>query len=406
MSRLRVLYLDVPFENATGGDKNRSRFLWGALRDGFQAELGLIHPDGIPPASTALPGIQPIFQLGARRGPWWESDSIFAFSASDLAAFNQHLTDHPYDAVVTRFHSPWILARAAARHPTRPCVVMDLDMLSSRLVGLTWSQAPSLRNRWFFLEHLKLKHREKALLREPFLVLFSNPEELADVRQRGISREPPCRLSVLPNVLSGAAPVVNPVRQPVILFFGSLNSAANTDAFRHLVDDLLPRLDAPLRKSGVRIHVVGRNPPAWFAERLARCGSDRVVLVGGVDNMDQAIAESRLVLLPLRVASGTRTRLLEAAAQARAVVTTTLGAEGIDVGEDAMVTDDPSQIADAVIRLASDPAAADALGRRFETRCRDRYAASRVAADFTRELTSFVQGRKLSRTASSTRAHE
>ena len=406
MSRLRVLYLDVPFENATGGDKNRSRFLWGALRDEFDAALGLIHPEGTSPASRVSSGIQPAVQLVARRGPLWESDSVFAFSASDLAQFNRHLTDHAYDAVVTRFHSPWILARAAARHPSRPCVVMDLDMLSSRLVGLTWSQAPSLRNRWFFLEHLKLKHREKALLREPFLVLFSNPEELADVRQRGISWEPPCRLSVLPNVLAGAAPLANPIRQPVILFFGSLNSAANTDAFRHLVDDLLPHLDAPLRKSGVRIHVVGRNPPAWFAERLANCGSDRVMLVGGVDNMDLAIAESRLVLLPLRVASGTRTRLLEAAAQARAVVTTTLGAEGIDVGEDAVVTDDPAQLAAAVIRLASDPASADALGRRFEARCRDRYAAARVAADFTRELTSFVQARISDRTIFSAPSHE
>ena len=178
--------------------------------------------------------------------------------------------------------------------------------------------------------------------------------------------------------------------QPAILFFGSMNSGANTDAFRFLVESLLPLLDAELRRHGVKLHIVGKNPPPWFAELLVKSQSDRVLLVGGVDSMERAIAESRFVFLPLRVASGTRTRILEAAALGKAVVTTTIGAEGIEVGDDALIADTPEALAAAVRRLLDDPAQASKLGERLRERCVARYSEPRVAGDLVREVSEFI----------------
>lgn len=51
MSLRRVLYLDTPFENEPGGDKNRSRFLWQALRSAGVADFALLEPPGQKPRS-------------------------------------------------------------------------------------------------------------------------------------------------------------------------------------------------------------------------------------------------------------------------------------------------------------------------------------------------------------------
>jgi glycosyltransferase involved in cell wall biosynthesis len=273
-----------------------------------------------------------------------------------------------------------------------PAVIMDLDMLSSRLVGLRWEQEPSLRNRWFLFERIKLDRFERRLLARPALVLFSNPVELADQRKRVENLS--ATLAVLPNVMPELAPLTDAKVQPVILFFGSLNSAANTDAFRFLVADVLPYLEADLQRHGVKIHVVGKNPPAWMEKLLKDAGSDRVVLVGGVASMERAIAESRFVFLPLRVASGTRTRILEAAAVGRAVVTTALGAEGIEVGDDALIADEPEQLAAAVRTLLENPARAEQLGQRLRERCQVRYSAPRVAQELVREVSQFLPSGK------------
>jgi glycosyltransferase involved in cell wall biosynthesis len=270
-------------------------------------------------------------------------------------------------------------------------------MVSSRLVGLTWNQNPSLKNRWFLFERIKLQRFERELLRQPWMVAFSNPAELASLREEHGPSPAPGRLIELPNVMPLSGRVPEPKREPAILFFGSMNSAANLDGFRFLMDDLLPQIEGDLKQHNVKIHIAGKNPPAWFAERIRQSGTDRVHLLGAVDSMDHTIASSLFVLLPLRVASGTRTRILEAAAQHRAVVTTPIGAEGIDVGDAALVEPNASALAHAIRRLLQDPAGSDRLGAALGERCTARYSQDRVAKDFRDDLESFLSARKETR---------
>lgn len=392
MSRPRILYIDVPFELESGGDKNRSRFLWSVLSESFDVECLLVAGPSPAGSRPRFASIVPVRELRPQPAPWYQSDSIFRFAQAERDEFRQLLTKRGYAAVFLRFHSSWELAELALGQTNGPAVIVDLDMLSSRLVGLRWQQEPSLRNRWFLFERIKLDRFERRLLARPALVLFSNPVELADQRKRVENLQ--ATLAVLPNVMPELAPPTDVKVEPVILFFGSLNSAANTDAFRFLVTDLLPYLEADLQRHGVKIHVVGKNPPAWMEKLLKDAGSDRVVLVGGVASMEQAIAQSRFVFLPLRVASGTRTRILEAAAVGRAVVTTALGAEGIEVGDDALIADEPEQLAAAVRTLLENPSRAEQLGQRLRERCQARYSAQRVARDLVQEVSRFLPAGK------------
>ena len=191
-----------------------------------------------------------------------------------------------------------------------------------------------------------------------------------------------------------ASQVTDAKRQAVILFFGSMDSAANTDGFAFLVDEVLPLLNAELKQRGVEIHVVGKNPPAHFHERLARSGGDSVKIIGGVDSIERAIAESLFVLLPLRIASGTRTRILEAAAQRRAVITTPIGAEGLDVAETSLIGSNAAELAGHTKRLLANPAEADALGAMLGDRCISLYAPDKVAADLVSAIERFIALKK------------
>lgn len=393
MSRLRVLYLDVPFENEPGGDKNRSRFLWHALRERCDVNVALMRQS----SSKELlvnPSNPPVAVLPTCRPPFPRSASILAFAPESHDQFLALIQRGHYDLLFSRFCTGWELCWRAAQKFPELGVVVDVDMLSSRLAALSWAANPCFSRRWFLFEKWKLQHFEKGLFREPWLFLFTNPTELAEARDRIAPAGATAEFALLPNTMPRAAELPQVVRKPVILFFGSMDSAANRDAFLMLVDEILPRLKADLEQRGAEIHVVGKNPPPAFRERLEHARTDRVKIIGAVESIDRALAESLFVLLPLRIASGTRTRILEAAAQARSVITTSIGAEGLDLGDSILIGDTAQEIAHHARSLLAQQETADRLGRLLQRQAVSRYASDKVAADLVLFLESFVSRRR------------
>jgi hypothetical protein len=144
--------------------------------------------------------------------------------------------------------------------------MIDLDMVSSRLVGLTWRQQPSIRNRWFLFERIKLERLERNLLGRPWQVLFSNPIErdqmALDLERQGTR----VRLGVLPNIMVAPTLTSLPEAKPIILFFGSLNSSANTDAFRYHAWIRSFRASRRISRNGTCASMSpARIPPPWFS---------------------------------------------------------------------------------------------------------------------------------------------
>src|SRR6185369_14899797 len=156
-----------------------------------------------------------------------------------------------YDVVFSRFCRSWELLGLVERDSPRSSVVVDVDMLSSRLAGLSWQARPGFRSRWYLFEKWKLTRFERRMFREPWLFLFTNPVELP--RQTEPASAAAAEFALVPNVMpvpSGPIPIAC---RPAILFFGSLDSAANQDAFQFLLDDLLPRIQPDLDRHGIEI---------------------------------------------------------------------------------------------------------------------------------------------------------
>jgi glycosyltransferase involved in cell wall biosynthesis len=166
-----------------------------------------------------------------------------------------------------------------------------------------------------------------------------------------------------------------------LVFTGSMDWFPNEDAIQFFLDAILPRVrrDVP----GVTLSVVGRNPSAPLRAAAARAG---VIVTGTVDDVRPFVDEAALYIVPLRAGGGTRLKIFEALAMGKAVVSTSVGAEGLAVtpGRDIAIADHPDEFARSVIELLRDPARRAALGRAGRLLVQRRYSWEQVSLEFDR----------------------
>ena len=137
-----------------------------------------------------------------------------------------------------------------------------------------------------------------------------------------------------------------------LVFCGSMDWLPNEDGVMFFIEEVLPRIRE--RRPDVRFTVVGRNPSPKL-KRLAR-SSPCVALTGWVDDTRPYLERSAVCVVPLRIGGGTRLKIFEAMAMAKALVSTRIGAEGLPVvdGTNIFLEDDPHCFADRVLALLDD----------------------------------------------------
>ncbi len=208
---------------------------------------------------------------------------------------------------------------------------------------LRWSMAAAQSRRnardWHALQRSVSEEVERVVLSSPL-----------DVHRSGLSNA-----TWVPNGLRRPdRPLGRPRvgRPPSILLQGSLNYAPNMDAADWLVQLIAPRIRA--RVPGCEIRLVGRPTPG--VERLH--SPPAVTVVGRVPDMGPELERADLVVVPIRYGSGTRVKILEAFAHRIPVVSTTIGAEGLDVadGVHLLLADDPEVFAERCEQLLTDTA--------------------------------------------------
>ena len=136
-----------------------------------------------------------------------------------------------------------------------------------------------------------------------------------------------------------------------LIYIGSMDWYPNEDAVSFFADEVLPRIQENV--PDVRFSIVGGNPSARVQKLTERKG---VIVTGRVPEIKPYFAEATVFVVPLRIGSGTRLKILEALAMGKAIVSTSVGAEGLDLkdSEEIFISDEPEAFADAVTRLLTD----------------------------------------------------
>jgi glycosyltransferase involved in cell wall biosynthesis len=170
-----------------------------------------------------------------------------------------------------------------------------------------------------------------------------------------------------------------------VVFFGHLSYFPNVDGVTYFVQEIWPRI-AKVHPEA-RLKIIGAQAPRSL-QALARPG---VELTGFVSDLRPHLARAAAVVVPLRLGGGTRLKIVEAMAMGKAIVSTSLGAEGIEAvpGRDLLVEDRPAAFAGAVNQLLIEPSLATRIGQSARQLAVQRYAwsgAARALESFYREI--------------------
>jgi glycosyltransferase involved in cell wall biosynthesis len=166
------------------------------------------------------------------------------------------------------------------------------------------------------------------------------------------------------------------VRQPaVILYQATFDYAPNVDAAQWFVSEVIPRLTA--RLPDVQVRLVGTPVPGVQIHH----SPPAITVVGTVPAMEPELAQADLAVVPIRYGSGTRFKILESFAHRVPVVSTTVGAEGLQVvgGVHLLLADDPEAFAAACERLLTEPDLRRHLVDAAEELFRDCYQSSQAS---------------------------
>ncbi|HSJ05958.1 MAG TPA: glycosyltransferase [Longimicrobiales bacterium] len=161
-----------------------------------------------------------------------------------------------------------------------------------------------------------------------------------------------------------------------LLFFGRMDYEPNRDAVRYFARSILPTLRSIA--DNVELRVVGPGIGPELRELAA--DAPEIRLVGRVDDLRPELAAATAVIVPLRMGGGTRLKILEAMAAGKAIVSTTIGAEGLDVSdaEEILIADSPGEFARAVGTVLADPDLRRRLGAAARRMVEHRYDWGRI----------------------------
>jgi sugar transferase (PEP-CTERM/EpsH1 system associated) len=165
-----------------------------------------------------------------------------------------------------------------------------------------------------------------------------------------------------------------------LVFTGSMDWLPNEDAMRYFIEDILPIVKQ--RIPDVHLTIVGRNPYPSLLELAQRDAA--LTVTGRVDDVRRYIEGAVAFIVPIRIGGGTRLKIYEAMAMEKAVISTTIGAEGLPVhdGAQLLIVDDPKPFAEAVMKVLSDSEFATRLGTSAAQLVRQNFGWPGVAATF------------------------
>lgn len=280
--------------------------------------------------------------------------SFFAFGGDAVAqAVEQHLDEDPDLVFVHRLPSMIPFLRSGRRPPL---MVFDNDDIEHKLRFRTAFSAPRhLGKPVGLLQVPSLMVLERRAVAASQLSFVCSELDRTYLRRLGFSD----KVRVVPNAITLPSTPPGLVQDQTVLFLGAATYGPNHLAAERMARDIWPAVRR--RVPGARLMIAGSG-----SERLpsAGAGLPGVEHLGFVDDLDALYARSRVVCCPIMVGGGTRVKLVEAAAYARPMVSTRIGAEGLDFtdGQEILLRDDDVGFADACADLLQDDAACRRLG--------------------------------------------
>ncbi len=268
-------------------------------------------------------------------------------------ALDRLLRASAFDAVLVE--QPFIAHYRVRQAPPGcavPLVVLDAHNIEHELVRRAGAVTRGpLRRLHYAVDWRKLRREEIEAFAGSEGVVFTSRDD----QRQALALCPSLQSAVVPNGVDVEYFRRRPEHAPpdgrTIVFFGTLGYFPNQDGMLHFLGETWPRLQQ--LRPDVRLKVLGPRP----TPEVLRHQGPTVEVTGRVDDLRPHLARAAAIIVPLRVGGGTRLKIVEAMAMGRPIVSTTVGAEGIDAvpERDLLLGDTPEAFAAQVCRLIDSP---------------------------------------------------
>lgn len=236
------------------------------------------------------------------------------------------------------------------------------------------------------------KHQNNMLMRADEVVFMSEDDERLAKQSL-----PNIRSFVVPNGVDinyfRPRPEV-PLNPRRLVFIGTLSYFPNVDAVKYLCEVILPHV----KKAGleVEITIIGSGQAPEELNQLTK--SVDVYWAGAVDDVRPDLASAAAFIVPLRVGSGTRLKVLTAMAMGTPVISTRIGSEGINAvdGENILLADSPEEFADAIRKVLTMPELRERLSKAGRKLMEQQYSWDSIAPRLEAECVKLVETARIS----------
>lgn len=286
-------------------------------------------------------------------------------------------------AFVVAHRLPAMFAVGSVRSPARP-IIFDLDDVEHVVATRNAEHARDVRSKLAGLAAVPslLREERRAVRRAARTLVCSRLDAARVARLFGVDT-----IDVVPNALPIPPRVTPLAHNATMLMVAAYDYDPNADAADYFITRIFPSIRE--RFPNAQLRLVG-GKPEWipsFSQRPAG-----VTFVGFVPDLAAEYARARLVICPIRSGGGTRVKLVEAAGRGKPIVSTTIGAEGLDMvnGTHALIADDATSFAESCGQLLIDDERCNALSRAVRALAEDRYDARIVAEELGRRLSVYL----------------
>lgn len=260
--------------------------------------------------------------------------------------------------------------------PIKPTTLLaDLPDLYSNLFDRLEGRGRTKRTHSFQheLEIRKIKRAERRVLKTARAALFVSPIDLESAR----SLAGHIKMDYIPHgvELDYFSPTDEPEQPSTLLFSGSMSYFPNVEAVKYFVKEIMPVIRTSIPE--IHLEIVGRNPAAQVYELQ----NDYVSVIGNVPDIRPYMQRATVCIVPLRNGGGVRSKIIEAWAMKKAVVSTSVGAEGLEGKnkEHIWIADDVNTFAEGVTTLVKDLEFRRRLGKNARELAVERYSLTNAA---------------------------
>jgi glycosyltransferase involved in cell wall biosynthesis len=411
---LTSLHPGVMGEDVQGAYRRLGMFIDGIAKVAGKIEIvHFVHPDyplpkvsstqfnrqqsefwGAPVEATLLP----LRHYSERR--WWHRvfaflaysyrDAPFGFSGpAQVKALEQRL-DCRFDMIFIH-RLPCMSAVFRLPRNGLPRLVFDIDDVEHRVAV----RSALGRHSWFsksigLLKGLAIFLAERKAARLSERLFVCSDYDRCHLQRRGFGNG----VVTVPNATSIPSSCPPFFAAQTVLFLGFLAYRPNSEAVERLVSVIWPLV---LHKCPqAQLIIAGKSPESVPSYKSA---PKNVEFTGLVGDLDVLYRRTRLVCCPLRNGGGTRVKLIEAAGYGKAMVSTTVGAEGLSFVDEKeiLIRDDDIEIAEACVRLLNDEALCARLGEAARRKAKSMYDGPVIRDGIASELSAVLNSGKMSR---------